>query len=522
MPDQPSDIEKEVFFHDPDQPKWAFSASEFYATTIFLMLIRGVWIGSFIVYYLQYETGQSKAPLMAFGGSSLFFFTTNLALAMKKGHRKKSSQDRLLSHRERRHEEIFFGWLPLPWRLAVFELRVAACQVGIDLSECRLIFDESVSEEELRAAIGENTLGHLKAPGMNSDPKRDNSLGEQNTQVRELHVVKHVYRREDGAVECTALAMLLRIALDESFATPAFGEPAEAPYILMHFDALYFMAFLGIGSLPFVSAEWLGNNGGTYGHWGITSCIFSTFTTIAFGGLLPQGFFFGAFVSIRRRRRMLEFLNCLICLEQGSFRSGILNEDSIIQSKWRLPLDLTRAENIDLWRRCREVVMRFGEAHKQRTDSNGGILLFYGIMLTIFLLFATVISNGKLIFEDYAYPILLHLSTLPLLTLFMIKLAREGELFATASEKSKDILSSSILSLESSRHKLGDKQRQDLDSARFATQLLQETLTASRWLHPIDMLGIIDLNKTLVISAIVAFVTQLVLLLQLTNTVEGV
>jgi len=209
---------------------------------------------------------------------------------------------------------------------------------------------------------------------------------------------------------------------------------------------------------------------------------------------------------------MLHFLNSLIALEQG--KGGL-------DKAWKHPLDMKVALNIDLWRRCRELLLLFGESYKRRTDANGGLLIAYVAILTMILILGTAVNSGKLEFQENAFPILLHISTLALLSTFSVALAFEGEAFNLVADETKTVLCSSMIQLEAERnnekHVLDERAQLNMESARFATAQLHESLTASRTLHPIDVLGLIDLNKTLVMTILFAFLTQITLVLDATT-----
>ena len=118
------------------------------------------------------------------------------------------------------------------------------------------------------------------------------------------------------------------------------------------------------------------------------------------------------------------------------------------------------------------------------------MLIVYVAVLTLILIFGTAIGSGQLSFDDYAFPILMHLVGLAVLGPFCMKLAFEGEWYHWVADETKTILCSSMIYLEAHRHNelhVDDEAHRSMESARFATAQLHESLTASRTLHPMDV-----------------------------------
>lgn len=88
-------------------------------------------VGFFFGGYHRRIPGQTRIPLYYMILTGLCLVNSVMQLANKKALRRKASALRLELHHERRSEELLFGWLPLPWMVAVFELRMAAHQVRI-------------------------------------------------------------------------------------------------------------------------------------------------------------------------------------------------------------------------------------------------------------------------------------------------------------------------------------------------------------------------------------------------------
>ena len=137
-------------FYDPDDPPFTFPSSVFWILINLLNVIRLLIIASFFVgkIYDSDNVNRSRAPLYLFGITTLFYLLVLISMANKKALRKPSESKRLLLFKERRNEELLYGWLPLPWHVAVFELRLAAAVVGEDISSGYFTFKECNEEDE--------------------------------------------------------------------------------------------------------------------------------------------------------------------------------------------------------------------------------------------------------------------------------------------------------------------------------------------------------------------------------------
>ena len=153
-PTPPKEDAIDLRHHDPENPKHAINAKVFFTFGVVVGCLKFLLLLSFFMggyQRMQADDPRSWAPVYAFGLAMFVNFTITLTLANKKALRKTASVGRLLAHRERRNEELLFGWLPFPWWVAVFELRIAAHQVGLDLRR-RFVF--AAPAESLREALG--------------------------------------------------------------------------------------------------------------------------------------------------------------------------------------------------------------------------------------------------------------------------------------------------------------------------------------------------------------------------------
>ena len=66
---------------------------------------------------------------------------------------------------------------------------------------------------------------------------------------------------------------------------------------------------------------------------------------------------------------------------------------------WKHRMDLTSPENIENWRKMREIVIAFGQSYKARTDANGAIIMMYVAIFTLVLLLGTVLLPNRLDWE---------------------------------------------------------------------------------------------------------------------------
>ena len=482
-PTPPKDDALDLKHHDPEAPHTVPSLVFFYlATAVFVMkfvLLYCFFAGGY--HEMRDDDARSWAPVYAFGLAMFANFTTTMVMANKKALRKRASLPRLISYRERRNEELLFGWLPFPWWVAVFELRVAAFQVGLDLNR-RFTFP--ASPDELSDALGERVVALLERDG---EPV--------------------VRARDGGGSSCTALALLLRAALGVSYAHPAFGPDAKEPYLNAHMRGDYVLWVAFVGALPYIIAHGL-QGGGRYDVYGVLVCVIAFIYFIQYAGLTPQGFFYGAIISVQRRAQLLTFLNRVL----------LAPRDASDPNAWSQCLDLTDAPNFDLWYQCRHATLRFGEVYKKRTDTNGGVLLCYLAVMTLTLVLGSALRGDDPVpFRTYAFPIVAHFFIVVMLGLYGIALAMHGESCTDVADESKCVLAQAMLHLEARGHEARD--RDALFSARFATQQLHEALVASRQLDQAEVLSIIELNKALVFTVFVSCLTQVTLVLD--NTTLG-
>jgi len=169
----------------------------------------------------------------------------------------------MYSHRERRSEELFFGWLPLPWRVLIFELRLAAHQAGIDLEKSCFTFHK-ITVDELRESLGSKCLSKIEQEG------------------------PVVFEDSEGRAQCTAMAMMFRLGLEESWATPAFGPDADAEYLPSHLSGWFLLCICAVVFLPFIVVHGIQKDSRPYDDWGIVCTVLSTIFNLQFGGIAPQ------------------------------------------------------------------------------------------------------------------------------------------------------------------------------------------------------------------------------------------
>ncbi len=509
-----------TMFEDKDKPRWSMSALVFFVNgAIIGPSFRILWIALFFAtkrYFIAVENinGKSHSPatVYAFYLSALFYLLNILTLSNKKAFRKKSSLARLMLHKERRHEELFWGWLPLPWQLCVFELRLAAFKVGhTDLTKKWFVFN-NCTEEQLRAALGEKVLSYLE----------------------DDHELRVTAPADSGEIatgaKCSAMAMLLRIGLDHSFANPAFGPDAEGNYLSPHFSYIWTFYVLVLSALPFIVAHCI-QSGGTYDVLDIASCVVSVLWIISNAVVPPQGFTYGAILSLKRRKEMLSFLNALLMVDRNkdimpqeqANSSNSLHFDKTDKFKgehhvdWDFQLDMKHAGNINLWHDCRDIVVEFGASFRARTDANGAIMILYVAVFTLLLVIASIVLPDKISMRSFAFPILAHIMMILPMTMFAMALAREGEECNTVADKSCHLLSSAMLHFEeeisNSSHVLSALELQRINSARNAAAQLHTSLLISKQLHPVEILRLLTLDRALIATVFSAVFVQLSLIL---------
>jgi hypothetical protein len=501
-------------FEDPDKPKWTFGAMQFFSASILVMLLRFTWIVSFLLSKshslgntITASVGMSRAPIYAFSMTSLTTVLLLLSLSNKKAYRKKASFNRMLLHRERRMEELFFGWLPLPWQLAAFELRMAALKTGnVDLSRKRFTF-ASCNEEQLRAALGEKVLGYIEMDG---------------SRATSANII-------DGNVEigaqCTAMAMLLRITLDKSFANPAFGPDASGLYLSQHFSNTWLLYACAMISAPYWVAHGF-QNGGSYDVAGVISCITSAIITFQVVVPNPQGITYSAILSVKRRKDMLSFLNSLLMSQSDHIDEGLIKETTSLKhaEDWPYSIDMSHAANMSVWRICRDIVFEFGANYRLRTDANGAIMIMYVLVLTLFLLLVSILVPEKVSFYDYAFPVVFHVLMLIPMSFFAIALAYEGDHCAAEIDLSSSTLANAMLRIEEKfanlNRGLTARESQRLLGARSAASSLQTSLATSKHLHPVQILNMLTLDRALIFTVLFGLFTQFTCILNVLSVVK--
>ena len=100
--------------------------------------------------------------------------------------------------------------------------------------------------------------------------------------------------------------------------------------------------------------------------------------------------------------------------------------------------------------------------------------------------------------------------------LFAAVLSLEGDECNDVADESKMALTLGMVELEERKEMglLSPEQSARVSAARFAATQLQEALSAGSRLNSIQMLSIIDLNRTLVASILFAIITQITLLIE--------
>ncbi len=381
----------------------------------------------------------------------------------------------------------------------MFELRLAAKRHGVALETETFRFD-SCSVDELRAALGDKVLSYLEP-------------------VLGPVVLPYLYRSDDGVdrvgASCSAMAFLLRVALDKSFANPAFGEDAKGVWIMAHQLGWWWNCFcLLMIALPFICAHGI-LDGGTYSAWSVASCTLSTFTSLTNIWSPPQGFTAGAVYCFRRKREMFSFINCLLLTNRESMenRAGIDSGEIL----WPFPMDLTNPSNIYLWMRCRDVVADFGQKYTLRAECNAALMFLYIAVCTVLIIFMKSVFRQMILFSEFCFVIIFHLALVTMMSLFAVALALEGEACNETGTRAKGVLSTSAIHLES-KHVAYANQAYDrttanaADAAHRAMMQLQEFLTAQTNLKPAELLYFVQLDKTLVATIAFVLLTQFTLI----------
>ena len=150
-------------------------------------------------------------------------------------------------------------------------------------------------------------------------------------------------------------------------------------------------------------------NSGSYNGWSIVMMVSSILFIFLYGDGPPQGWTYSAVLTLSRKRDMLAFLNSLLTdkLPQDRSKSMIRMNDCGDQ-KWDLVMDLSQVGNLRRWQTMREIVMRFDDGYRSRTDGNGAVIIVYIAVFTLLLLLGTVLIDGKLAWSKYAYFFVMH------------------------------------------------------------------------------------------------------------------
>ena len=504
-------------FYDTDNPVYQPKAALFFSVSVVEAIFRiglGVSFAYSSVWEYEEGDGKSRAPLYLFVMTCVVHVLFLMTRANKRAFRKKSSAGRMILHRERRNEEIFFGWLPLPKDVALFELRLAASRCGTKIEEKFITLDTS-SEASVRRAIGDKILNYLERDGdgiVAVKPNEDTFLNEEE---------EWVTMRRPGC-KLNMAAFLMRICLDKSYADPAFGEPPTDIYLSAHNSIVWTIYSFLMAALPFI-VDILVRGGGTYSGWDVSVCAISTLMFIFAMQGPPQGFTYSAILTICRKTDMLSYLNELLYSDRLKEEDKDTSHDLIHDlgashhKKWDHRMDLTCAHNIDNWQKMRDIIMLFGDGYQARCDANGGIVMLYVVLFTLLLALGTVIMGAdKLDWYNYAFYLAMHLSLILPMGAFAIVLALEGDKNNNVADQSKMALTSAMISLEvrNQNGELTKVQRDRMVSARFATTQLHESLTSSTRLFPTQVLGIIELNRTVVLSIAFAVLTQITLMIE--------
>jgi hypothetical protein len=191
------------------------------------------------------------------------------------------------------------------------------------------------------------------------------------------------------------------------------------------------------------------------------------------------------------------------------------------------PLEMAMgAPNLLLWLRCRDVVQRFGEGYKRRTDTNGAMMISYIALVAFVLLFQRALWGDtdpplSIRAPAIAFFVIVHVVFVVFLGVFAVAIALEGERHYAISDQSKSCLAAAMMAAEAARGASaagaggdGAAGERAAASTRCAAQQLHEALTADRLLNNASLMYLIDLDKALVASAVVACVTQLTLVFE--------
>ena len=431
-------------------------------------------------------------------------------------------------------------------------ITVASPQANLNILEAKLTFS-GVTEAELRKAVGEKILGYLEDGGKkpvvfalegeeeipNPEAQRQTknvpvptfrdlicqNAAEQDMDARAQKAMSGsggVYSvtsaRPSKGAACTIMALLLRCALEDSYASPAEGPDAQKGYI--HAPAFRhrpFVAFTGLIIASPIIIDLIESNGKCdINGWGVALCISSILQLHAILQLQPRGFVKGALHSIRRRAHLLCFLNSLL------LKSHHDNEDGEWSYRWPFQMDLSNPENFQVWALARGCAMLYGDSYKTRTDLNGGLMILYVAIITVAMMGFTAINGEKLYAGNYMFPLALHFSFVFLMASFSVHLSMEGHKLNEMALRSKMVLSAAMLRVEARaartlaqrHHPRDDPLRFQLETCRFAAGQVHESLSTSKDLHGTSVLDLFDLDKSLVLTVVFAAVTQFTLIME--------
>ena len=194
--------------------------------------------------------------------------------------------------------------------------------------------------------------------------------------------------------------------------------------------------------------------GGTYNGWAIASCIFSFIITYGAGDAPPQGFTYVAVLTIARKTDMLSFMNDLFYCdkymehEMDTVSDLVHDMGARNHRTWKHRMDLTSPENIENWRKMREIVIAFGQSYKARTDANGALIMMYVAIFTLVLLLGTVLLPNRLDWYNYAFYVVFHLSLVVPMGVFAAVLALQGDKCNDVADRSKVALTAAMIQLE--------------------------------------------------------------------------
>mmetsp|Transcript_30718 Transcript_30718/g.39595 ORF Transcript_30718/g.39595 Transcript_30718/m.39595 type:complete len:569 (+) Transcript_30718:628-2334(+) len=494
--------------HDVRPPSIQMKAEAFFFLNYFFMFARWIFLISYLFSFLysNHHKNQTKATQYLLFLVVCCYSTYLFLLANKKSLRNKESETRLLLHREKRNEELLNGWLPLPWWVAIFELRVAAHKAQLDLKS--KVFFKNVTCEELEKVFGNKLLNILK-------------LNNNNEQ--------HIFEDKDKkGASCSTMVLLMYGCLEQSYGTPLYQDDPELPFGNAHDSMMWKKICLIIMFSPFIIDFILqysnGHDNIYYGKWDII-CSISGFILLPLTIIIsPQAFISSAIVSIQRKARFQCFLNNILDPK------AIVNHEKKWKSKWPYQMDFNNPENFELWGKCRTCIFKFGRRYKERTDVNAGLMVcLLGCATACFILF-TAINGQKIYIWDIIYYVFLHLTFVIILGTFSIILSIEGQNCDEFNHRSKIVLSNAMMQFEkklyqeslsdssslSQRHNR-DEYHNNLSSVRSSVVQLHSMMESSLVLSHNKVFGMIPLNKALVGSIIFICFTQITLLLENTT-----